>query len=386
MCGGVLGEIGNGIGNAWGGFRKDVNNALSNPYVDAAVTAVAAPELLGASGSLFAGADAVGASSALSDTAPILSESAAAPIDLTTGAPLSLTPDASALAGSQIGADATAPILSESAAAPIDLTTGAPLSLTPDASTFLPVTSGGAALSADMANALGIQQGLGASPAVAPTGVSPSVPDFGGTGMDPATVGPDSNWLDKLQALGGKAMTWAGNNPLSTAALGLTAKNLLTTPKLPSAAQTAFGASSAAVQQAEGILNSGGTSSPQWTTMKASIDSQIDQQLKTAMAQMQQTAANNGQGGANSAVVQQQMAALQQQATAQKEQLYSKALSDIVSQALTEMTGGDQTLGQIAQLQLGQSNNATQTASQTANLALQLARLNQPQSPAPAGG
>ncbi len=120
------------------------------------------------------------------------------------------------------------------------------------------------------------------------------------------------------------------------------------------------------------MISSGGTNTPTWNTQKASIDSQISEQLNSAIEQLKQSAANSGMGGANSAVVQQKIAQLQQQATTQRQQLYAEAQQRNVANAVAELTGGNQTLGSIAQMQMGQSSAAQQSAAQTAELALLL--------------
>jgi hypothetical protein len=240
---------------------------------------------------------------------------------------------------------------------------------------FLPVTGSGgldgiAPLTGDLASQLGVQSG----DLVAPGQVSsPLVPDtpLGPTGaVAPASPGaaPDgSGFFDS-------AGNWVKNDKLQAGLLGMSLYNATRQPKLPGAAQTALGASSAAVQDAQGILQSGGTSSPLWASQKASIDQQINTNLQDAIAQMTQAAQNNGMGGANSGVVQQQINKLTTDAETQRQALYNQTLQQIVSNAVTELSGGNQTLGSIAQMQMSQSEQARAAASQTAELALLLGR------------
>ena len=57
----------------------------------------------------------------------------------------------------------------------------------------------------------------------------------------------------------------------------------------------------------------------------------------------------------------------------QRQALYLQAQQQNVAQAVTVLTGGNQVLDQIAQMQLNQSDQARAAASQTAELALLLA-------------
>jgi hypothetical protein len=235
---------------------------------------------------------------------------------------------------------------------------------------FLPVTGspggfgGMAPLTGDVASQLGISSGdLTPTPPVS----SPMVPDtpLGPTGVvNPAGVGgaPDGSG------------EWISKNQLQAGLLGMSVYNGTRQPKLSSAAQTALGASSAAVQDAQGIIQSGGTSSPLWATQKASIDQQVNTNLQNAIAQMVQSAQNSGMGGRDSGVVQQQINKLTTDAETQRQALYNQVLSQIVSTAVTELNGGNQTLGSIAQMQMSQSEQARAAASQTAELALLLGR------------
>lgn len=269
---------------------------------------------------------------------------------------------------------------------------------------FLPVTGAGpgiSSLSPELAQSLGVVQQApaelvgsgGAAGMTAPAGFD-IAPGVGGSGLDSVATGAaggatgmtpppgfdiapnagraGTGFMDTLKSGFGKVGEWAMKNPAQAGMLGLSGINALHTPQLPGAAKSALNASSSAVQQAQGILASGGTSSPQWQTQKGAIDQSIDASLRNAIEQMVQQAQNSGQGGRDSAVVQQQINRLQQQADTQRQQLYSQALSQIVSNAVAEMSGGNATLGSIAQMQMAGSQEARQSAAQTAELALLL--------------
>ena len=214
--------------------------------------------------------------------------------------------------------------------------------------------------------------GVDAMPSPAAFGALPDTSSVGTLGSTSGINFGTPTFADQLSGAGNKALTWAENNPAQAALLGISGFNVLHTPALPSAAQTALGSSTQAVEQAQGILASGGTSSPLWASSKASIDQNIDAQLKNATEALMQNAANSGMGGANSAVVQQQINSMRQQAETQRQTMYNQTLQQIVSQAVSELSGGNQTLGSIAQMQMSQSAQAQQAASQTAELALLL--------------
>ena len=144
------------------------------------------------------------------------------------------------------------------------------------------------------------------------------------------------------------------------------------TPQLPGALQTVQNNNTALQSQATGIINSGGTSNPNWASQKASIDATINQQIQQQTQQILQNAANSGQGGAQSMVVQQALSQMQQQANVQRQQLYMQALNTYVQQATSILTGGNQALAAVGNAQINQSNQAQQIA---AELAMQAARL-----------
>lgn len=236
---------------------------------------------------------------------------------------------------------------------------------------FLPVTSGSTPLSPDVASMLGVDTGAG-------VGADATTVAGTGGGADLSTMGLDTTLTtgDAGGAGGGgigsDAWKWIKAHPVQAGQLGLAGMNAFRQPALPSAGKTAQGAATAEVQSAQGVIASGGTSSPQWQAMKSSIDAQISANLQNAMEAMQQQMANSGMGGTNSAVVQQKMFQLTQQAETERAALYEQALGQIVSQAVSELSGGNATLTQIANMQLAQSQQARQVAAQTAELSLLL--------------
>jgi hypothetical protein len=248
-----------------------------------------------------------------------------------------------------------------------------------------------ASLTPEVSNMLGIDAGSAAG--AAPAAVDSTAPMVADPGSYAGVMGAggDTASADSFAGLSGDATggagglwdsvknsgigQWVGNNP---AQAGLLANSMLTAlkgQKLPSAANAALNSSSAEVQQAQGILASGGTTSPGWAGQKAAIDQQVDANLANAIEQAKQSAANSGMGGSNSAVVQQQINRLQQQAATQKQAMYTQALNSIVSSAVGELSGGNATLSSIAQMQMQQSHGAQAAAAQTAQLALMLSKM-----------
>lgn len=257
---------------------------------------------------------------------------------------------------------------------------------------FLPVTGTGpgvSSMSPELQQSLGVVNDTGAgvgdlsggapsavdagTPTVAPDGTAPAYSGPGTEGAGAAGEGAPSA-LSQFGDVASGALKSLGLSPAQAGLLGISGVQALSKPKLPGAANTALNASSAAVQQAQGILASGGTSSPGWAGQKAAIDSAIDEQLRNATEQLIQSAQNSGQGGRDSAVVQQRINQLQTQANNAKQQRYSQALSQIVSAAVSELSGGNATLGSIAQMQMSQDEQARAAAAQTAELALLLGK------------
>jgi hypothetical protein len=230
---------------------------------------------------------------------------------------------------------------------------------------------GPAALSPDVAQTLGVAPDTGA-PAIDSAGGGGVVTGGGGSPfMDTPYDVPDS----AAQTFGSETMDWL-KNPKNLATLGLLGNSAMTAlnpPKLPGAAQTALSAAGPAVQEALATIKSGGTGTPLWSQQKASIDASIDQQLQQESEALQQAAANAGEGDPkNSAVVVQQINALKDKMETQRQQLYLQAQQQNVNAALAELTGGNQVLESIAQMQLAQDEAARNAANETARLALML--------------
>ena len=254
---------------------------------------------------------------------------------------------------------------------------------------YLPVTGAGeggiATLDATTAANLGVDSSnlYGIDPATADSVTSGGFGTDALTSNDPTLAGGLSGGGEAGPSGGGfgdfASSAWnkiKGVNPLQAAALGLAVRNATHQPSLPSSAQTAVGLAGPAAAQAQATIASGGTNTPIWASQKASIDSQIQQQLSAAIEQMKQSAASSGMGGNNSAVVQQKIAQLTAQATTQAQQLYMQAQQQNVSNAVAELNGGNQVLTQAAQMQLTQSQQAQQAAFQTGQLALLLGKNN----------
>lgn len=271
---------------------------------------------------------------------------------------------------------------------------------------FLPVTAEPGNLSPELAQQLGVQTSAapaGTSPgAIGSAGINASAPptDFSAfTGAEPTDIPnpvPDATYTSPAPGLGdqitgglskaaGNAGDWITNHPVQAGLLGISGLQSLSKPKLPGAANTALSAAGPAVQQAQATIASGGTNTPIWQTQKTSIDTQINQELNQAIEQFKQTAASNGMGGADSAVVQQKINQLTQQAETQRQTLYAQAQQQNVTNAVNELTGGNATLGAIAQMELGQSEDAQASAAETAKLALLLGGNTPPPAGAVAG-
>jgi hypothetical protein len=240
-------------------------------------------------------------------------------------------------------------------------------------SSFLPVTGGGDAmspLSPELASQLGIST-------FDTTGVAPAAVDSTSlAGVDQLGAAPALDATSPaLGDTGGgffdSAGRWISGHKSGTALLGLSMLNALNKPKMPGSVNTLQNSGNAEVAQAQAILASGGTSSPQWQTMKASIDQSIDANVRNAIEAAKQNAANSGMG-VDSAVARQHIDRIMADAATQKAQAYSQALGAIVSQAITELSGGNAVLGQVAQLQMQREEQARAAAAQTAELALLL--------------
>lgn len=246
---------------------------------------------------------------------------------------------------------------------------------------LLPATGPSSAAPLDPATAqqLGIDFSLGSAPLAG-----------GGPGFDasllsaPAASGGAEipTIVDTAAAgagAGGGAGGFLGNigsylsNPAHIASLGLGGLSLvgaLSKPKLPGTANQVSGANTAASTAAQSVITGGGTASPNWAGQKSSIDASIAQELQDQSAALQQNAANTGQSGM---VVQQQLNKLKQTLETQRQVLYEQAQRDNVNTAIAELTGSNQALMGISQLQMQQDQAAQQASSQLAELALLLA-------------
>lgn len=149
---------------------------------------------------------------------------------------------------------------------------------------------------------------------------------------------------------------------LTAAGLGANLYGILARGQLPGAAKTALGAAGPAVQRAESVIQTGGMGTPLWTTQKAAIDAQINQEIAQASRAIQQNAQASGMGGANSTAVQQQIASMTSQFETRRQAMYQQVLQNNVSNAVSELSGANQTLMSIAQLQMQENQYAQQLA------------------------
>jgi hypothetical protein len=176
---------------------------------------------------------------------------------------------------------------------------------------------------------------------------------------------------------GGGLLDWlkVPKNALTAGELGLAGLSALKAAQLPGAAKTALGAAGPAVKDAQTAIATGGKGSPLWAAQKSAIDASIDQQIANATAAMQQTLANAGAGDKNSGIVQEQIATIKSQLETQRQMLYDQALQQIVNNAVSELTGANQTLLSVAQMQMNQDRFALQLAATGAQLAARLQQL-----------
>lgn len=198
--------------------------------------------------------------------------------------------------------------------------------------------------------------------------------DLSNAAVNPSDTGIDPNAPAPGAGQGGGIGSWLSNpkNAATAGLLGLSLKNALTTPKLPGADATASAAAQQAVKGATSVVQSGGTATPEWGSQKASIDATINQQIQQQTEAIMQAAASSGEGNQNSGIVQQQIAQMTQNANVQRQNLYAQAQQQNVSNALSELSGGDQVLTSIGNTQLQQSEEAQALAAQTAEMALLL--------------
>ena len=326
--GGAAGAFGAG-----GAAAGDAGGASIVPSTaDAATTGAvvgSGGEALGAGGGAagFGAADAAGASGTF---LPATSDATATP----------LAPDLA----SQFGIVGSTPDAGAGAGAGVFGSVGG-------GSAAAPAVSSGFGSAANAGPELVGDAGTGAGLTAGDAGVA----SVSGTGASSA-----GDWLSKLLS-----------NPKQLASLGLSGVSLLqalSKPKLPSYSQAAASSAQANLAQANATIASGGTSAPQWQAQKAAIDSSIQQQLDAQTRALQQSMANAGEGGANSAVVQQQLNNLKSNLENQRNQLYLQAQGQNVQQAITQLTGDNQVLTGVGNMQWQQSQAAQQQALNTAKL------------------
>lgn len=253
---------------------------------------------------------------------------------------------------------------------------------------FLDATVPTAALSPETASVLGISDaGAGFSlPEVGSTGTGfvPGGGDAGFAGGADGGLGgvgggefaADGGGLNGTEFLSQaqKKLKELGLSPATAAMLGISGVNALTTPKLPGAAKTLQDQAGPGAQQAQAVIQSGGTGSPAWQSQKASIDATIDQQIQEQTQAIMQNAVNSGQGP-DSQVTVQQVNKLKTQLETQRQTLYAQAQGQNVQAALSSLGIQDQALSQVANAQFAGSNEAKASAAATAQNALMLQAL-----------
>lgn len=361
---GVLGGAGGAAADTGATLAADAGaSGLTDVGVGAATSGLGtlgAADTAGLSAGLADAGVSAGGAAGAADAIPEVTVTGTAPAGLAGGA----------LPGMMLGAGVGLNALS------INGGTVGPNPASDNSGSFLPATGASdiSGLSSDLASSLGIDTGM---PSIAGGGLSSFPSDI--TSFSPELSDVGTGAADAMPNLGGDSslMSWLSNpkNLLRLGGLGLSGIQALSKPKLPGAAQTALNSAGPAVQQASSIIQSGGTATPIWAQQKASIDQSIDQQIQQQTESILQAAANSGMGDKNSGVVQQQIAQMQQNANVQRQQLYAQAQQQNVTNAVSELSGGNQTLDAIAQMQLAQSQEARQTATETARLALQLSQL-----------
>lgn len=392
--GNVLGSVGSDISNAIGTVATDIGSDvaqpvgsalhLDSPIVQAALDAAgtygfgagAGASTLGVDTGLSAATDASLAQGAAQVSGDLAAAGfgagttdAALAADLGTNA----TFDTSLLgsAAADAGSSSLPEILVQSGPTATPALSGSPNL----AGFLLPMGALGAtqALAAGMAAPQGVAPGLQeggdggaaavpgvASPAAALGGADLPTADFGfgdvgGISLtnDPAAADSSNPWWKFLTTPKGA---------IGAGLLGSNLYGLLNKPKLPGAAQSALNAAGPAVSQAQSIIQTGGMGSPIWSTQKAAIDAQVDQEIKNMTSAILQTSINSGMGGSNSAAAQEQIATLTDKMNAQRQTLYDQALQMNVNNAVSELTGANQTLMAVAQLQMEQDQWAQQLA------------------------
>ena len=222
----------------------------------------------------------------------------------------------------------------------------------------------------DVSQALAGPDVMGPPPGGLPFNMADPVANMG---IDPGTlpdITPGPGWgqqaLDFLKTPRG-ALTGVG-----TAA---SLYSLLHKASLPGYAQQAGAVAGPAVAQAQAVIASGGMGTPLWNTQKASIDAQIDQQISNMKSYVQQNAQNQGMGGSNSAAVQAMISNATGQLETRRQEMYQQVLQQNVTNAVSELTGANQTLMSLAQMQLAEYQYAEQLAAAIGNSTFRLASL-----------
>jgi hypothetical protein len=219
----------------------------------------------------------------------------------------------------------------------------------------------------------------GGGQAATPTGAAAGAPAGGVGGQPWGQLAGTSGGTGAATTAGGTGSTlgniagglgkWAMRNPATALQLGMAAFGATQKPQLPSALKSLTATEQGNISAAEGIINSGGTSSSSWASQKSAIDANINQQIQQTKEALLQRAANSGLDP-NSMVVQQQIAQLTSQAETQRQTLYQQAQSQNVQEAMSLLSGGSQTLTQIGQVQMAEDQQAQQLIAQLAGGAL----------------
>jgi hypothetical protein len=310
----------------------------------AAETAVAAPFVEGGTAATAAAETAAATTAATLPEVTISGTPLAASggADLATTAAAAGAPTAAALAASQTAAAMPEVTIQGT---PLDTPMLDPSTLFASAAAGSPLAYTGGAIPGEAPPATGGPMGTEEGD------VSSGQPDI--VGDQSAGPGWGTSLLDFLKTPRG-ALTSLG--------LGSELYGLLNKPGLPGAAKTALGAAGPAVQQAQAMISSGGQGSPLWGQQKGAIDAQIDQQIENMSRAIQQTQQNTSGQGANSAATQAMIADATSKLNVQRQQMYQAALQQNVSNAVAELTGANQTLMGIANLQLQEDQYAEQLA------------------------
>lgn len=386
---GVAGDVEHGFSQAThdvnrfvSGQLGDVERAFSNtthvPWIrdtlfalPAIAAAIYAPELIPEEAA--AATDATAAAAATDATATAADASIAAsdasmaiPSSLDAYASTSLAPSIDASLGTAGTADALSTAADASSMmAPIDVTNTALGSSALDPSTLFAATGD------PLQYTGGVNPGDISLPYTDPISMDPWSPDY--PSADVSDLPNVTQYPSFGQSLLNTLETPKG--ALTATGLGASLYSLLKGSQLPSAAKTALGNAGPATAQAQAMISSGGMSGPLWQQQKAGIDAQIDQQKADFARAVQQNAANAGMGGANSDVVQQQIQQSNNQLEALRQQMYMQAAQQNVTNAVAELTGGNQTLMAVAQLQFSEDQQAQALARQLGITTGQLASL-----------